>query len=50
MLPVYKVKIILKYFSPDEALMALAVMHNYAPEQYKVCKYANYIGSQELDG
>jgi hypothetical protein len=23
-------------FSPDEALMALAVMHNYAPEQYKV--------------
>ena len=24
------------YFSPDEALMALAVMHNYAPEQYKV--------------
>ena len=22
--------------SPDEALMALAIMHNYAPEEYKV--------------
>ena len=24
--------------SPDEAMMGLAVMHNYAPEQYKVKK------------
>ena len=23
--------------SPEEALRALAVMHNYAPEEYKVC-------------
>ena len=28
--------ILLFYLSPDEALLALAVMHNHAPEQYKV--------------
>ena len=30
-------------FSPDEALLALAKMHNYAPEEFKV---TNSIGSK----
>ena len=30
-------------FSPDEALLALAVMHNYAPEQYKVGLFKHQI-------
>ena len=30
-------------FSPDEALLALAIMHNYAPEQYKVGLFKHQI-------
>ena len=32
-------KALLTMASPEEALRALAVMHNYAPEEYKVPQY-----------
>ena len=33
----YAFQALLTMASPEEALRALAVMHNYAPEEYKVC-------------
>ena len=41
-------KALLTMASPEEALRALAVMHNYAPEEYKVPQYLCKFCSQPI--